>query len=181
MLRRRNLSECTLRDQQQWMMRTERLNRGFNRDYGYEQPTYQTRLMGHEWELYTPETDILELDDRFVLELALPGVVLDDVEIKVEDTYLTVVAKRTPNMFEERATYLRKELPSHFLVREFEFEEEINVEEIEARLERGILFISIPKFEAAIRIPVSAGSIENHIVESTSRVHKSESRKVTVK
>lgn len=178
MLRRRNLSECTLRDQQNWMMRTERLNRGFK--YGYEQPTSYTR-MGQEWELYTPETDILELDDRFVLELALPGVVLDDVEIKVEDTYLTVVAKRTPNMFEERATYLRKELPSHFLVREFEFEEEINVEEIEARLERGILFISIPKFEAAIRIPVSAGSIENHIVESTSRVHKGESRKVTVK
>lgn len=180
MLRRRNLSECTLRAQQQnWMMRSqrERLNRGFT--YEYEQPSYSR--MGHEWELYTPETDILELDDRFVLELALPGVVLDDVEIKVEDTYLTVVAKRTPNMFEERATYLRKELPSHFLVREFEFEEEINVEEIEARLERGILFISIPKFEAAIRIPVSAGSIENHIVESNSRVHKGESRKVTVK
>jgi Molecular chaperone (small heat shock protein) len=137
--------------------------------------------MGQEWELYTPETDVLDLDDRFVLELALPGVVLDDVEIKVEDNYLTVVAKRTPNMFEERATYLRKELPSHFLVREFEFEEEIDVEGIEARLERGILFISIPKLEAAIRIPVSAGSIENHIVESTSRVHKSESRKVSVK
>jgi len=141
--------------------------------------------MDYEWNHHmtsVPETDILDLDDRYVLELALPGVVLDDVELKVEDNFLTVIAKRTPNMFEERAVYLRKELPCHFLVREFEFEDEIVIEEIEARLDRGILFISLPKLEAAIRIPVSAGSIESHPNETTTRVHKGESRKkVSVK
>jgi HSP20 family protein len=141
-------------------------------------------MMGYEWDQHTtysaPETDVLELDDRFILEVSLPGVVLDDVELKVEENYMMLIAKRTPNMFEERAIYLRRELPSHYLVREFEFSEDIEAEEIEARLDRGILFISIPKVEAAVRIPVSAGSIEQHMLESTTRMHKNE-RKVSIK
>lgn len=171
MLHRRSMRESMIR---------ERLSRGFDFDHGFQ----TTDRFDSQWERMSfsvPETDILELDDRYVLELALPGVVLDDVEIRAEDYTLSVVAKRTPNMFEERATYLRKELPCHFMVREFEFEDEILIEEIEARLDRGILFISIPKVEAAVRIPVSAGSLEGHLFEGKTRMHKDESRKVTVK
>ncbi len=130
----------------------------------------------------TPETDILELDEQYILEIALPGVVLDDVELKIEDNFLTVVAKRTPAMFEEKAAILRKELPSGFYVREFEFETEICVDSIEARLDRGILFVSVPKIEVAQRIPVSAGTIETHLPGMKTRVHKSDMRKeVTIK
>lgn len=170
--------------------RRERLNRGFTSYESQSQrylPFNRMNEMSWGWmneqqvSFSSPETDILELDDRFILEVSLPGVVLDDVELKVEENYISLIAKRTPNMFEERATYLRKELPCHFLVREFEFEDEICVEEIEARLERGILFISVPKFESAVRIPVSAGSIEQHLSEGTTRVSKTEGRKVTVK
>lgn len=173
----------------------ERLHRGFPMGYdrpryesferSYEKPSAYEWKMNRQWDSHVsysaPETDILELDDRFILEVSLPGVVLDDVELKAEGNYLTLMAKRTPNMFEERAIYLRKELPCHYLVREFEFEEEIAVEEIEARLDRGILFISIPKEEVALRIPVSHGNIEQHMLESSTRMHKNESRKVSVK
>jgi len=44
-----------------------------------------------------------------------------------------------------------------YLVRHFEFETPIILEHIEARMDRGILFVSVPKVEAALRIPVSAG------------------------
>jgi HSP20 family molecular chaperone IbpA len=134
-----------------------------------------------------PCTDILELDDQYILEIALPGVVLDDVELKVEENLLTVIAKRTPNMFEERAQMLRKEMPCGYLVRHFEFETAIIHEHIEARMDRGILFVSIPKVEAALRIPVSAGSIDSHIPGLKTRVtHKndvlrSQQKEVTVK
>ena len=117
-----------------------------------------------------PCTDILELDDQYILEIALPGVVLDDVELKVEENLLTVIAKRTPNMFEERASVLRKEMACGYLVRHFEFETLIIHEHIEARMDRGILFVSIPKVEAALRIPVSAGSIDSHIPGVKTRV-----------
>jgi hypothetical protein len=65
-------------------------------------------------------------------------------------------------LFEERAQYLQKELPC-FLIREFYFEQEILHDQIEARLDRGILFISIPKMEVATRIPVSVGTMDMHL------------------
>ncbi len=122
--------------------------------------------------LTTPMADVLEMDDQFLLEIALPGVVLDDVELKVEGDYLTVIAKRTPAMFEERAMILRKEMPSGYLVREFEFDTEIIAEQIEARFDRGILYISVPKLEIAHRIPVSAGTIESHLPTVKTRINK---------
>ncbi|HEY9789545.1 MAG TPA: Hsp20/alpha crystallin family protein [Candidatus Obscuribacterales bacterium] len=155
----------------------------FSRPYGYtrntryntltepqqmEQPTRwpQQQQWGWDTGMHTacPATDILELDEQFVLEIALPGVVLDDVELKVEENILTVIAKRTPNMFEERASLLRKEMPCGYFIRHFEFEAPIFADHIEARMDRGILFVSLPKVEAAMRIPVSAGSIESHHV-----------------
>lgn len=134
----------------------------------------------------TPEADVLELDDQFLLEIALPGVVVDDIELKVEDNIITVIAKRTPAMFEEKAAIVRKELPAGYLVRHFEFDLEILPEQIDARMDRGILFVSVPKVESALRIPVSAGSIEGHLPGMKTRVSgKSESirasKEVTIK
>ncbi len=121
----------------------------------------------------TPHADILELDDQYLLEIALPGVVLDDIELKVEENVLTVIAKRTPAMFEERAYVLRKELPAGYMVRHFEFDTPILPEEVQARMDRGILFVSVPKEEGAISIPVDAGAIESYIPSMKTRVgHK---------
>ncbi|HEY9774988.1 MAG TPA: Hsp20/alpha crystallin family protein [Planktothrix sp.] len=157
----------------------ELMNQQFN--YGFE---HQTPWALNNLSYQTPETDILELDDQFVLEIALPGVVLDDVELKVEYNTLTVLAKRTPVMFEEKANIIRKELPAGYMVREFEFDAEILVEQIEARMDRGILFVSIPKVESTLRIPVSAGNIEGHLSGMKTRVQKTEirgSKEVTIK
>jgi HSP20 family molecular chaperone IbpA len=139
----------------------------------------------------TPEADVLELDEQFVLEIALPGVVLDDIECKAEENCITVIAKRTPAMFEERAAIIRKELPAGYLVRQFEFECPIIHEQVEARMERGILFVSVPKLDIAIRVPVSAGTIEHQLnnvvrtrVESNTVAGKESSRsskEVTIK
>ena len=117
-----------------------------------------------------PHTDILELDDQYLLEIALPGVVMDDVELKVEYNVITVLAKRTPSMFEEKAGIIRKELPAGYLYRQFEFDAEILPEQVEARMDRGILFVSIPKVEAAVRVPVSVGAFEGHLPGVKTRV-----------
>lgn len=111
----------------------------------------------------TAPADVLELDDQFMIEVALPGVVLDDVQLKIDGNTLTICAKRTPTLFEEKAIVLQKELPMTYMVRQFEFETHILHEQIEARLDRGILYVSVPKIEAALRIPVSAGNIESHV------------------
>jgi len=138
---------------------------------GYNFPVQSHTAWGWQNVGYcTPETDVLELDEQFLLEIALPGVVLDDIELKAEENCITVLAKRTPSMFEERAFFLRKEMPAGYLVRHFEFDRPILHDQIEARMDRGILFVSVPKVEAALRIPVSAGSIESHLPGVKTRV-----------
>ena len=164
------------------------MNRPVNRYFENRHlSSFGSELTNWNWQhasYSTPETDVLELDDQYILELALPGVTLDDIELKIEENLLTVVAKRTPSLFEERADYLQRELPC-YLVREFYFEQEILNEQIEARLDRGILFISIPKVEIATRIPVSVGTMDMHLPGMKTRVQKNEtirgSKEVTIK
>ncbi|MBX9692760.1 MAG: Hsp20/alpha crystallin family protein [Cyanobacteria bacterium] len=133
--------------------------RDFNRDSMWN--------WNHNVHTVTAPADILELDEQFIIEVALPGVVLDDVQLKIEDNVLSITAKRTPTLFEERATILQKELPAVYLLRQFEFDcDTIIPEQIDARLDRGILYISIPKVEVALRVPVSSGIIESHLPNS---------------
>lgn len=124
----------------------------------------------HQYQHSAPQTDILELDDQYLLEIALPGVVMDDVELKVDFNVITVLAKRTPSMFEEKAGIIRKELPAGYLYRQFEFDAEIVPEQVEARMDRGILFVSIPKVEASVRVPVSVGAFEGHLPGVKTRI-----------
>ena len=150
------------------------LSRPFHRaQFAYNLPPHVQTSWGWQNVGYcTPHTDILELDELYLLEIALPGVVLDDVELKIEENCLTVIAKRTPAMFEERAQIIRKELPAGYLVRQFEFDTPILHEQVEARMDRGILFVSVPKVEAALRIPVSVGTIESSLPSMKTRVSK---------
>lgn len=167
-------------------IRNFQMNRPVNRYFENRHlHTFGSEMTTWNWQhanYSTPETDVLELDDQYLLEIALPGVTLDDVELKIEENLLTLVAKRTPSLFEERAEYLQKELPC-YLVREFYFEQEILSEQIEARLDRGILFISIPKVEIAHRIPVSVGTMDMHLPGMKTRVSKEVrgSKEVTIK
>lgn len=128
-----------------------------------------------------PQADILESDEQFILEIALPGVVLDDVQLKIENNLLTVCAKRTPTLFEERAIVLQKELPVYHMLRHFEFDAEILSEQIEARLDRGILYISVPKAVGAFRIPVSAGIIENNLSGGSNKTRVNSKHEIAVK
>lgn len=162
------------------------MNRPVNRYFENRHlSSYGSELTHLDWQhasYSTPETDVLELDDQYLLQIALPGVTLDDVELKIEENLLTMIAKRTPSLFEERAEYLQRELPN-YLVREFYFEQEILSEQIEARLDRGILFISIPKVEIATRIPVSVGTMDMHLPGMKTRVKESirNNKEVTIK
>ena len=148
------------------------------RDFGRDNTMWN---WNHGVHTCTAPADILELDEQYIIEVALPGVVLDDVQLKIEDNVLSITAKRTPTLFEERATVLQKELPAVYLLRQFEFDvDTIIPEQIDARLDRGILYISIPKLEVALRVPVSAGMIDSHL-PSTPKTRVSNKHEVTVK
>jgi len=129
-------------------------------------PYFQSSINSEYWDshyCYTPEANVLELDDRYLLEVALPGVVLDDVELKSEQDFITIQAKRLPALFEESALIHMQEMPYANLVRHFQFNTPIFSEQVEARMDRGILYVSVPKMEIARRVPVSHGTLEGRL------------------
>jgi HSP20 family molecular chaperone IbpA len=129
-------------------------------------PFFQSQISSQYWNsnfCCAPEANVLELDDRYLIEVALPGVVLDDVEIKSEQNFITIQAKRLPALFEENAIIHIEEMPFTNLVRHFEFNLPIIAEQVEARMDRGILYVSVPKLEIAHRIPVAHGTIDTRM------------------
>lgn len=86
--------------------------------------------------------------DSYDIEIDLPGVKKDDIELKIEDDYLTVNAvRRTKNEIKENDYYLCE---SNFglISRSFVLPKDIDRDKISANLENGRLYISLEKEEA---------------------------------
>ena len=86
-------------------------------------------------------------NDTFTIEVDLPGVKKEDIELKVEDDFLTVNAIRSfKNEIKEEDYYLCE---SNFglISRSFTLPDNINREKIEAKYENGRLYLTLEKSE----------------------------------
>jgi HSP20 family protein len=84
-------------------------------------------------------------DDVFVIEVDLPGVKKEDIDIKVEDDYLTVTAvRRFKNELKEDDYYLC-ESDFGLISRSFALSENIDRDSISAKFENGRLTITLDK------------------------------------
>ena len=87
-------------------------------------------------------------NDTYTIEIDLPGVKKEDIELKVEDDYLTVTAiRRFKNEVKEDDYYLCE---SNFGVisRSFVLSDNIDRDKIEARFEDGRLYLTLEKVES---------------------------------
>jgi len=83
--------------------------------------------------------------DTFVIEVDLPGVKKEDIDIKVEDDYLTVTAVRKfKNELKEDDYYLC-ESDYGLISRSFALSENIDRDSIQAKFENGRLSITLEK------------------------------------
>jgi HSP20 family protein len=86
--------------------------------------------------------------DTYDIEIDLPGVNKDEIELKIEDDYLTVNAiRRTKDEVKEDDYYLCES--SYGLIsRSFVLPKDVDREKISAKYEDGRLYISLEKEEA---------------------------------
>ena len=87
--------------------------------------------------------DIIELDDKFLVELELPGFQKSNIEMSVEKDALTVSAKKDSSEIE--GTYIRKSRSNEEFKKIYHLGDGIDVEKIEATLADGLLTIILPK------------------------------------
>ncbi len=92
----------------------------------------------------SPPVNIVESKDGYVLEAEMPGVAKDGLEISLEDNVLTLTGRRRA---EPVASLLYRESPTADFRRAFELDPSIDAGKISARIEQGILTLTLPKAE----------------------------------
>ena len=96
-----------------------------------------------------PAANILENPESFQLELAAPGMMKDDFKIHLENNTLTISAEMEDQKREEGKNYTRKEFYYGSFSRSFTLPKSIDLENIRADYENGVLKVVMPKKEEA--------------------------------
>ena len=93
------------------------------------------------------KTDVRELDNGYEIIVDLPGFKKDEIEVQLEDGYLTISAAKGLDKDEtdKKGNYIRKERYSGSMSRSFYVGDDVKQEEIHAKYEDGILKLAVPK------------------------------------
>jgi HSP20 family protein len=96
----------------------------------------------------TPAVNIVENESMFKLEVAAPGLAKEDFKINVEDKILTISAeKKVETDTNEGEKILRREFGYSNFKRTFTLPENVNLSDIKAVYENGVLNVHLPKVE----------------------------------
>jgi len=93
-----------------------------------------------------PRANILENKDTYILDLEMPGVSRNDVEITVENNELTIIGRRSNA--EPKADVVYRECRPLDYRRVFDLDPSIDASHISAKVEQGILTLTLPKAES---------------------------------
>ncbi len=96
----------------------------------------------------TPSVNVAENDAAFRLEVAAPGLAKEDFKVNIEDNTLTISAEnKVENETKEGEKFLRREFGYSTFKRSFTLPETIDVENIKAAYDNGVLHLTLPKIE----------------------------------
>ncbi len=97
-----------------------------------------------------PATNILENEQSFEIQLAVPGMKKDDFKMEMEDGVLSVIfEKKEEDREKQQGEYLRREFDLDEFTRSFSIPKTADADNIKAKYENGILFITVPKIDKA--------------------------------
>jgi HSP20 family protein len=116
---------------------------------------------------WVPPMDLVETDDHFVLRADLPGLGPDDVNIEVEDGVLTLSGERKAEHETKREGFYRVERASGQFRRSLTLPEGVELEQIAAAFDKGVLEVRIPKPEERKprKVSISVGGGEPAAIE----------------
>ena len=93
------------------------------------------------------KTDVHEHEDHYEVDIDLPGFAKDQINLNLENGYLTVNATKTLEK-EHKGKVLRQERYAGALQRSFYVGDAITEEDVSAKFENGVLSLTIPKKDA---------------------------------
>jgi HSP20 family protein len=99
---------------------------------------------------WSPAVDVFENENELVFVADLPGVNLNDIDVRVENQTLTITGERGSEAARETArSFHRSERNYGKFARSFAVPNTFDTEKISAGYKNGVLSVSLPKREAA--------------------------------
>ena len=113
-------------------------------------PTVQTEQRAkteprREPDYVVPEVDIYETKEGYVVEAEMPGVNKDGLEITLEDNEITLVGHRRNDVATGTPLFRERVLADYRRV--FELDPAIDASRISAKVDQGVLTLTLPKSE----------------------------------
>lgn len=93
--------------------------------------------------------NIQETDKSYELHVVAPGLKKEDFKISVDKNVLNISFEQKEENKEENAKWLRNEYRFHSFKRSFTLNEKVNISDISAKYNDGILNITLPKKEVS--------------------------------
>ena len=96
------------------------------------------------------KTDVREKEDGYEIDMDLPGFKKDQVELTLENGYLTVTAYKGFDKDEKdtKGRMIRQERYAGSMQRSFYVGDNMTEEDVKARFEDGVLHLNLPKKDA---------------------------------
>ena len=96
------------------------------------------------------KTDVREKEDGYEIDMDLPGFKKDQVELNLENGYLTVTANKGFDKDEkdDKGRMIRQERYAGSMQRSFYVGDNMTEEDVKAHFEDGVLHLNLPKKDA---------------------------------
>lgn len=100
---------------------------------------------------FAPKIDISETENQYVIDVTLPGMKKDDIQLDLEKGRLTISGERQFEKEKDGKTYHRVESHYGSFTRSFQLPDDVKDDSINATYQDGILNITIDKSEEKMK------------------------------
>jgi HSP20 family protein len=153
-------SLSTLRDEFDSLF--DQLGRGFAQFPMWRRAPAVTSPWGFEtaFEMKVPAIEVTEKDDAFEITAELPGMEPSEIEISVSGGMLTIKGDKKEEKETKEKNYHVSERRYGSFQRSFTLPEGVDMDKIAAKLEKGVLSLTLPKTKDAVEkqrtIPIAS-------------------------
>jgi HSP20 family protein len=104
--------------------------------------------------LTLPAVNVVDSDNEFVIDMAVPGLKKSDFQINIDNQVLSIGTETKAEKSENYKNYTRREFGYSSFKRTFAIPNSVNADKISADYSDGILKIHLPKREEAKKKPI---------------------------
>ena len=98
-----------------------------------------------------PAVDIVDDKDHFKVEVEMPGMGEEDINVELDDGLLTIKGEKTVSKKNKDKNYLRREISYGRYERQVALPDDVDIDNAQASFKKGMLWVNIPKKPESIR------------------------------